>query len=57
MIEGARCSVCGTIYDPRLGEPRQHIPQGTPFEQLPDSFNCEVCGATKQDFEPAELPG
>jgi len=34
------CSVCGYIYD---GE--------TPFEQLPDSWTCPLCGQPKSVFE------
>lgn len=38
-----RCSVCGYIYD---GE--------TPFEQLPESYTCPLCGAPKSEFERVE---
>jgi flavin reductase (DIM6/NTAB) family NADH-FMN oxidoreductase RutF/rubredoxin len=46
-----RCTVCGYIYDPALGDPDGNIPPGTPFEKLPDSWTCPVCGAAKSDFE------
>ncbi|MDO8568700.1 MAG: rubredoxin [Dehalococcoidales bacterium] len=49
-----RCTVCGYIYAPEVGDPEGGIKPGTPFEQLPDSWVCPVCGATKDLFENAE---
>ncbi len=46
-----KCSVCGYIYDPELGDPDGGIKPGTPFESLPDGWTCPVCGASKSDFE------
>jgi rubredoxin len=46
-----RCSVCGYEYDPAVGDPDGNIPPGTPFEKLPDSWICPVCGAAKSEFE------
>ena len=46
-----QCSVCGYIYDPSVGDPDQGVAPGTPFEQLPDSWTCPDCGATKDMFE------
>jgi rubredoxin len=48
------CSSCGFIYDPAEGDPDGGIPPGTPFEEIPDTWFCPVCGARKQDFEPWE---
>ena len=47
-----KCTVCGYVYDPELGDPENKIPKGTPFEQLPDDWTCPVCGALKSEFEP-----
>ena len=44
------CNVCGYIYDPELGDADGKIPQGTPFEKLPDNWVCPVCGAAKSEF-------
>jgi rubredoxin len=44
------CKVCGYIYDPEKGDPESNIPAGTPFEQLPESWTCPVCGAPKSQF-------
>ena len=45
-----KCRKCSFIYDPRLGDPDGGIAPGTPFEQIPDSWRCPVCGVTKRDF-------
>ena len=37
------CSICGYVYD---GE--------TPFEELPEDYECPVCGAPKDVFEEVE---
>ncbi len=48
------CTSCGFIYDPDDGDPDGGIPPGTPFDQIPDTWFCPVCGARKADFEPYE---
>ena len=45
------CSVCGYVYDPAQGDPENGIAAGTAFADLPDSWSCPVCGATKDLFE------
>jgi len=49
-----RCTVCGYIYDPELGDPDGGIEPGTPFEQIPNGWVCPVCGAAKSEFERME---
>lgn len=49
-----RCSVCGYVYDPEVGDPERGIPEGTPFESLPDDWTCPICGAAKNEFIPEE---
>jgi flavin reductase (DIM6/NTAB) family NADH-FMN oxidoreductase RutF/rubredoxin len=49
-----KCTVCGYIYDPELGDPESGIKPGTPFEQLPEDWVCPVCGAAKSEFEKIE---
>ncbi len=46
-----RCTVCSWIYDPAKGDPDGGIAPGTPFEIIPDDWQCPVCGAGKADFE------
>ncbi|MDP2921035.1 MAG: rubredoxin [Candidatus Omnitrophota bacterium] len=45
-----RCTVCGYIYDPAIGDPDGGIKPGTRFEDIPDSWVCPVCGAKKIEF-------
>ena len=40
------CGVCGYIYDDKE--------QKVPFEQLPDSWTCPLCGAAKSQFSPVK---
>jgi flavin reductase (DIM6/NTAB) family NADH-FMN oxidoreductase RutF/rubredoxin len=49
-----RCTVCGYVYDPELGDPDGDIKPGTPFEDIPDTWVCPVCGASKDQFEKEE---
>ncbi len=49
-----KCTVCGYIYDPELGDPDGGIKPGTPFEEIPDDWVCPVCGAAKDEFERTE---
>lgn len=49
-----QCEVCGYIYDPAEGDPDNGIAPGTPFEDLPDDWECPLCGVKKDRFKPAE---
>jgi rubredoxin len=46
-----RCTLCGYVYDPDKGDPDNHIPPGTAFENLPQDWVCPACGAPKSEFE------
>lgn len=48
------CNVCGWEYDPAVGLPEAGIPAGTPFEDLPDDFECPLCSVGKDEFSPVE---
>jgi len=48
------CDVCGWVYDPEEGCPEQDIEAGTPFENLPDDFECPECSVGKDEFSPEE---
>ena len=54
MTKKYRCTICGHIYDPADGDPDAGIAPGTAFEDIPDTWVCPDCGATKADFEPYE---
>jgi len=49
-----KCTVCGYIYEPEMGDPDGGIAPGTSFEEIPDDWVCPVCGAAKSDFEMIE---
>jgi len=44
------CDVCGWEYDEELGNPEHGIAPGTKFEDLPDDFECPLCGVGKDSF-------
>ncbi len=46
-----RCTICGYIYDPAVGDEGNGVPPGTPFEALPDEWVCPNCGVGKELFE------
>jgi len=45
-----QCQVCGYIYDPELGDPDHGVEPGTDFNDLPDNWECPLCGAPKEEF-------
>ncbi len=44
------CDLCGYVYDPAAGDPSNGIQPGTPFEEVPSSWVCPDCGASKDSF-------
>ena len=48
------CSVCGYVYDEAVGDPDNGIAAGTKFEELPEDFECPLCGVGKDQFEKDE---
>ncbi len=50
------CRVCSMIYDPAVGDPESGISAGTPFEAIPDSWVCPICGTRKANFIPYREP-
>jgi len=49
-----KCTVCGHIYDPAEGDPDSGIQPGTPFEEIPDDWQCPICQVTKEDYVPMD---
>jgi rubredoxin len=45
------CTVCGYVYDPEQGDPDNGVNPGTKWEDVPNDWECPVCGASKDDFE------
>ena len=48
------CNVCGWVYDEELGAPDMGIAPGTKWEDLPDDFECALCGVDKDNLSPEE---
>lgn len=46
-----KCLACGYEYNPEIGDPDNGIAPGTPFEDLPDTWVCPLCGVGKDMFE------
>lgn len=42
------CMICGYVYD--------DAKEKVPFESLPDTWKCPLCGAAKSDFKPEAIP-
>lgn len=50
-----KCVVCGYIYNPEDGDPAGGVEAGTPFSDIHDEWTCPLCGAGKNEFEPADF--
>ena len=47
------CDACGWEYDEEAGAPDLGIAPGTKFEDLPEDFECPLCGVGKDMFSRA----
>lgn len=50
------CPICGYTYDEALGRPEDGIAPGTPWQDVPESWVCPLCGAPKAVFEGEAAP-
>jgi len=50
-----QCVLCAFVYDEVAGMPEEGIPPGTRWEDVPDTFGCPDCSASKADFEMIEI--
>jgi rubredoxin len=46
-----RCTICGYIYDPAVGDEANGVPPGTSFADITDDWVCPMCGVGKEMFE------
>ena len=46
-----KCTICGYVYDPAIGDEENGVDAGTAFEDLPDGWTCPECGASQDQFE------
>lgn len=44
------CDVCGWVYDEAEGYPEGGIAPGTPWEKVPEDFECPLCSVGKDMF-------
>lgn len=44
------CDVCGWEYDEEQGYPEGGIAPGTPWENVPEDFECPLCFVGKDQF-------
>jgi len=42
---------CGYIYNPEKGDKKGKIPRDVKFNELPEEWQCPVCGARKRMFK------
>ncbi len=45
-----KCETCGHIYDEEKGDPETGIKPGTFWSNVPESWECPDCGASKDMF-------
>jgi rubredoxin-NAD+ reductase len=45
------CHACGYIYNEEVGDPDSGLLAGTRYADIPDDWECPLCGVTKSDFE------
>ena len=45
------CSLCGFEYDEEKGYPEGGIAPGTPWDELPEDFECPLCGVGREMIE------
>ncbi|MBF0467023.1 MAG: rubredoxin [Nitrospirae bacterium] len=41
---------CGYVYSPEEGDYHNGVNPGTPFADIPDTWVCPQCGASKEYF-------
>lgn len=45
------CTLCGWVYDEAKGAPEEGLAPGTRWADVPETWSCPDCSATKNDFE------
>jgi rubredoxin len=50
-----QCVLCAFVHDEAAGLEEEGIPAGTRWKDVPDTFVCSDCGATKADFVMADF--
>ena len=55
MYQSWMCLICGWIYDEEKGDPDSGLAPGTKWKDVPETWICPDCGASKDDFEMVEV--
>ncbi|MGZ5177923.1 MAG: rubredoxin [Burkholderiales bacterium] len=50
-----QCALCAFVYDEEAGMPEEGIPPGTRWEDVPETWSCPDCSATKSEFYMIEI--
>ncbi|HUF81483.1 MAG TPA: rubredoxin [Burkholderiales bacterium] len=50
-----QCLLCAFVYDEEAGLPEEGIAPGTRWEDVPETWSCPDCSATKRDFVMVEI--
>jgi rubredoxin len=50
-----QCVLCAFVYDEEAGLPDEGIAPGTRWEDVPESWGCPDCSATKSEFQMIEI--
>ena len=50
-----QCALCAFSYDEALGMPDEGVPPGTRWEDVPETWSCPDCSASKSDFQMIEV--
>ena len=50
-----QCTLCSFAYDEALGMPEEGVAAGTRWQDVPDSWSCPDCSASKSDFKMIEV--
>ena len=50
-----QCTLCAFVYDEAAGMPDEGIAPGTRWQDVPETWSCPDCSASKSDFQMIEL--
>jgi len=50
-----QCTLCSFVYDEAAGMPEEGIAAGTQWQDVPKTWKCPDCDATKAEFEVVEI--
>ncbi len=50
-----QCMLCAFVYDEAKGMPDEGIAPGTPWEDVPETWYCPDCSASKGEFQMAQV--